>query len=48
MTWLKKYNTIEEWDTAKSGLEYPSAGLIKEDRSIVYLPPPAKAGDIAY
>lgn len=48
MTKLKKYNTLSDWDTAKSGLEYPSAGLIKEDRSIVYLPPPAKAGDIAY
>lgn len=40
MTWLKKYNTLTDWDTAKSGLEYPSAGLIKEDRSVVYMTQP--------
>lgn len=39
MTKLKKYNTIEEWETAKSGLVYPSVGLVG-DGSVVYMPPP--------
>ena len=37
---LKKYNTLSDWDTAKSGLVYPSVGLIEEDSSVVYMPPP--------
>lgn len=40
MTWLKKYNTLSDWATAKSSLEYPSVGLIGEDDSVVYMPPP--------
>lgn len=39
MTKLKKYNTIEDWETAKSSLVYPSVGLVG-DGSVVYMPPP--------
>lgn len=38
MTKLKKYNTIEEWETAKSDLEYPSVGLVGNN-SVVYMTP---------
>lgn len=37
MTWLKKYNTLSDWDTAKGDLVYPSVGLIEEDSSVVYM-----------
>lgn len=42
MTKLKKYNTLSDWETAKGGgdLLYPSVGLIKENSSVVYMPPP--------
>lgn len=39
MTWLKKYNTIEEWETAKSNLKYQSVGLVG-DYSVFYMTPP--------
>lgn len=47
MTKLKKYNTIEEWETAKSGLVYPSVGLV-EDGRVVYKKRPISVGDVAY
>lgn len=40
MTKLKKYNTLSDWETAKSDLEYPSVGLIEYNSSIVYMTPP--------
>lgn len=39
MTWLKKYNTIEEWNAAKSNLKYQSVGLVG-DYSVFYMTPP--------
>lgn len=40
MTKLKKYNTIEDWEAAKSNLVYPSVGLVEQDSSVVYMVPP--------
>ena len=46
MTRLKKYNTIQEWESSNS--EYPSVGLIG-DITVFQTPPvPAVAGDVAY
>jgi hypothetical protein len=39
MTKLKKYNTLSDWETAKSNLEYPSVGLVGYG-SVVYMTPP--------
>lgn len=48
MTKLKKYNTLSDWETAKSNLVYPSVGLVEGDRSVVYMERPISVGDVAY
>ena len=44
MTRLKKYNTIQEWESSNS--KYPSVGLIGDN--IVYQTPQVLAGDVTY
>ena len=42
MTKLKKYNTIEEWETAKmnGNIPYPGVGLIVENGSVAFMKQP--------
>lgn len=46
MTKLKKYSTINEWNSAQESLKYPSIGYV--NKKIKWMNGPTEVGDIAY
>lgn len=46
MTKLKKYSTINDWNSAKRSLKYPSIGYV--NKKIKWMNRPAEPGDVAY